>query len=150
MANKVNQDHTYNALMASHRWMDSYQKNKGNILENWRKDGINSYRHLNGAFFVMENKSQNSEAFTANNDEFVDYRSESGLGYDQRGRSSGTGSNYSYNRGSFLATYDAYESLSYDEGFKTATRAPSDVFFGGAESLWAETTEDFFYKLTGF
>jgi len=149
MPNKVLNDTTYNALMASNRWLESYQSNKGDILENWYyNDGtknISKKRNLNGAFFVLENAS--AGGFAAANNEFVDYRNESGLGYDQRGRSPGTGDNYSYNRGSFLRTYDAAESISYDEQFRTATRAPSDVFFGGAESLWAESTEEFFYQM---
>ncbi|MFH1061791.1 MAG: hypothetical protein V1747_02765 [Candidatus Omnitrophota bacterium] len=149
MPNTVSQDHTYNALMSTNRWLDTYQSNKGDILENWSylvgASTVNKRRNLNGAFFVLENS--NVGGFTAANNEFVDYRNESGLGYDQRGRSAGTGDNFSYNRGSFLRTYDAQEAMSYDEQFKTATRAPSDVFFGGAESLWSETTEAFFYQL---
>ncbi len=150
MPNTVSKDQTYNALMASNRWLGRYQSNKGDILENWdyydakHKHQIKK-RNLNGAFFVLENSS--AGGFAAANDEFVDYYNQSDLGYDQRGRSSGTGSNFSYNRGSFLRTYNARESIAYDEQFRTATRAPSDVFFGGAESLWAETTEGFFDQL---
>ncbi|MBU1085969.1 MAG: hypothetical protein KKD05_00445, partial [Candidatus Omnitrophica bacterium] len=149
MPNKVLNDQTYNALMATNRWLETNQSDKGDILENWDYyDGaahIVKRRNLTGAFFVLENAA--AGGFSAANKEFVDYRNESGMGYDERGRSPGTGSNYSTNRGSFLRTYNAAESISYDEKFRTATRAPSDVFFGGAESLWAETTEDFFYKM---
>lgn len=149
MPNNVSKDHTYNALMSTNRWLDTYQSNKGDILENWSYlvggVTVNKRRNLNGAFFVLENAA--AGGFSAANNQFVDYRSESGLGYDQRGRSGSTGNNFDYARGSFLRTYDAQEAMSYDVQFKTATRAPSDVFFGGAESLWAEATEAFFYQI---
>ncbi len=141
MANKVTQDHTYNCLIASNRWLDYNQSNKGDILENWHyhdADGSHYYKRiLNGAYFVLE-----YDGFTAPNDEFVDYASSS-LRYDNRGRRA-DGSFY-WNA-DYLHTYNAPESVQYDENFRTATRSPSDVFFGGAESLWAEATEEFFYQ----
>ncbi len=142
MANKVTQNHTYNCLIASNRWLNSYQSNKGDILENWHyhdADGAKYFRRVfNGAYFVLE-----YEGFTAANEEFVDYSNSSGLGYDNRGRR--VWGSFFWNA-DYLHTYNAPESIEYDENFKKATRAPSDVFFGGAESLWAEATEEFFYK----
>ena len=134
MVNKVEQGHTYNALMASYRFMGSGQCSKGDILENWTSNSKS--RTLNGAFFILESSS--AGGFTADNDEFVDYYSSSGLYYDHR-----CSSHYVW----YMPSTNAAESLSYDEQFRTATRSPSDVFFGGAESLWAETTEDFFFQL---
>ncbi|MFH1092677.1 MAG: hypothetical protein V1739_00820 [Candidatus Omnitrophota bacterium] len=133
MANKVTKNQTLNCLIASNRWLGSYQSDKGDILESW--GGFN--RIFNGSYFVLE-----YEGFTAANSEFVDY-STSSLGYNNRGRRI----NSDFFWGAYyLSSYYANESIEYDERFKTATRAPSDVFFGGAESLWAEATEVFFYK----
>ena len=141
MPNRVTKDQNYNCLIASRRWLDNYQSNKGDVLENWRYyDEISNswqtrYRNLNGAYFVLDN-----EGFTASN--FIDYTGV--LGYDNRQRQAPSSILWnSY----YLFDYNARENIAYDENFRTATRSPSDVFFGGAESLWSEATMDFFYQM---
>ena len=150
MPNKVLQNHTYNCLISSYRWLNSYQSNRGDILENWSYyDGgtkKNRYKNLNGAYFITQSKSDGG--YTASNSEHVDYRGESGLYYGGgRGRLAPYNAQH-YSR--FLYTYYCPQTITYDERFKTATRAASDVFFGGAESLWAESDVDFFNKMSSF
>ncbi|MCG2713186.1 MAG: hypothetical protein L6416_12820 [Candidatus Omnitrophica bacterium] len=141
MPNKVRQDQTYNCMIASNRFLEDYDHNRGSILENWNYEDedenyFSYYRILNGGYFVLDDAG-----FTAH-DEFIDDRY-SGLEYDGRGREA-PGSLYwnSY----YLYGYWPDTDISYDARFKTATRSPSDVFFGGAESLWHEESEAFFYQ----
>ena len=75
----------------------------------------------------------------------MDYLTASGLGYDQHGRSAGIGTAFSNSL--YLGRYTPLSTIAYDEDFKTATRSPSDVFFGGAESLWVESSTAFFDQI---
>jgi len=143
--NVVNQDHTYNALIACNRGV------KGDTLENWRGydyqgDWYSRRKNLNGAFFVLDKDS----GFTAPSNMLVDYEpwreddsQSTYLGLDRRERKA-PGMTYDYARFGVVAPY-AY--LGYDVRFKTATRSPSDVFFGGAQSLWLEASPEFFYQM---
>lgn len=144
MPNHVYQNHTYNTLIASYRGV------KGNSLEDWiyNEGGVNYYRrkYLNGAFFILD---QNGE-FTADYRDFIDYERwtespslPSDISLDRRGRLA-YGATYSY---ADVGITSPYTYMSYDKRFKTATRSPADVFFGGAQALWIEATVDFFYQL---
>jgi hypothetical protein len=135
MPNAVTKDMTVSCLIAGRRWLDSNQSNRGDILENWGT----KKRLYNGSYFVLEDSG-----FTATNNEYVDYVGK--LPYDARGELSPTST---YSGAYYLPSYTAYNyiQMQYDKRFKTATRSPSDIFFGGAESLWAETTEALFAQM---
>ncbi|MBI4845259.1 MAG: hypothetical protein HY810_02100 [Candidatus Omnitrophica bacterium] len=141
----------YNCLMASSRLLDGDHMNSGSVLENWHyhegNNSITKNRVMKGSYFVLDNATDGG--FSAANNEFVDYINNPGFYYSNRFR---TVSGNNYYGSTFLHTYSNTASLkvSYDENFKTRTRAPSDVFFGGAEALWSEESVDYFYKLTGF
>ena len=130
MPNRVNQNHTYNALIAC------YRGTKGETIENW--SGRNKYSV--GAFFVLDKHGE----FTANAYDLVDYEWHSSyaatsIGKSVRGRFRWDNIDY--------CTRSPGWRLRYDARFQTAMRSPSDVFFGGAESLWLEVPCNFFYQL---
>jgi len=144
MPNHVYQDHYYNTLIASYRGA------KGDSLEDWRYrehgEDYNRRKYLNGAFFILDENGD----FTGECRDFVDYEPftenpslPGDLCLDRRGRlADGTTYEDADNGITAPCTY-----MSYDQRFKTATRSPSDVFFGGAQALWIESTIDFFYQL---
>ncbi|MBU2064195.1 MAG: hypothetical protein KKF93_07370, partial [Candidatus Omnitrophica bacterium] len=134
MPNTVSKNHTYNCLIAANRDV------KGYSLERWGS----ARKYLNGSFFILE-----STGFTAPYRSLVDYEPGTGTGakdlpYDNRDRLA-YGRTYDY-AGYAVSAPSTY--LSYDPRFKTAARSPSDVFFGGAQSLWMESTPEFFYQLS--
>ncbi len=149
MPNRVYQNQTYNSLIAS------YRGTKGDVLEKWSywnpdtRRTVNSHKYLNGAYFILDKYGE----FTTPYRQFVDYEkwtewpsSPKDISLDRRGRRAyGKTCDYARHATRTPSTY-----MSYDKRFKTATRAPSDVFFGGAQSLWSEAKEDFFYQLTSF
>ena len=129
MPNRVSDNHTFNALIAC------YRGTKGETIENW--SGRNKY--FNGAYFVLDKNGE----FTADSYDLVDYEWHSShtatsIGKSVRGRFRWDNIDYSTRSPSWKLRYDAR--------FQTATRSPSDVFFGGAESLWAEVMEEYFYE----
>ncbi|MFH2138832.1 MAG: hypothetical protein ABII88_10005 [Candidatus Omnitrophota bacterium] len=126
MPNRVYDNYTFNTLIAC------YRGTKGDNLENWNNGSKDMKKYLNGAYFVLDKDGE----FTAPTGDFVDY--ESGLGTSSRGR---------YVSGTvYYGTKSPPWSLNYDKRFQTATRSASDVFFGGAQSLWKEESCDFFYQ----
>ncbi|MBU2064018.1 MAG: hypothetical protein KKF93_06470, partial [Candidatus Omnitrophica bacterium] len=136
MPNTVGNNQTYNCLIAAYRDV------KGYSLERWGS----SRKYLNGSFFVLD-----YAGFTAPSRSLVDYEPSgesatrlTDLCYDRRGRLA-PGTTYDYARYAVAApsTY-----MSYDVRFKTAARSPSDVFFGGAQTLWMESTPEFFYQVS--
>ncbi|RKY34406.1 MAG: hypothetical protein DRP78_06595 [Candidatus Omnitrophota bacterium] len=138
--NKVTKTHTYNCFIASHRWVESDHKNRGNILEDWQK----FKRVLNGAYFVIP-----KDGFTA--EKYVDYVKGNGLYYSKKGRRVDT-KMYTWidyiNKRAYneigLSVYGALTDVIYDSRFLTAGTSPADVFFGGNVNLWGESSPDFF------
>ncbi|MCP4650041.1 MAG: hypothetical protein GY853_08200 [PVC group bacterium] len=144
MPNRVYEHHKYNTVLACNRGT------KGETLENWsywdsaNKKTVDRDKILSGAFFILDKNGE----FTAPKYDFVDYEWSSSykstsLGQSSRGRKVG-GSWTSY----FALKSPSKVYLSYDRRFKTATRSPSDVFFGGSESLWQEVSIDFFNQIS--
>lgn len=153
MPNWVLQNQTYNCLVACNRGTN------GSMLEKWDyRNELNTRiirnKYLNGAYFILPNYDPSLDAenqFTAPLYNFVDYEPNNEnnskanyLPYDRRGRlASGTTNS---NAGFGITSPRRY--LSYDSRFKTGTRSPSDIFFGGAEALWIESSVAYFNKMS--
>jgi Tfp pilus assembly protein PilX len=142
MPNRVQQNHTYNSLLASYYNGSSPNIPNGVELERWINNaGSTRKKAMKGAFFQLERTAETDP------ERFVAYPSDGPLDYwyyatfDRRANSRVSGSPYS---GPYY-TISPSRNASYDARFRNPLIAQSKpIFFGGGESSWRELgTTDF-------